>query len=433
MLVLVLLLSAAFAFAAGKQEAGKQVTITLMKYADETDTGGVYKPGEGPTDRLLASFMKQHPNITVEPIYLNEKYYPTYTVKLAANEAPDVAWIGLGFWQFVDKGAFLDISAKIKSDKSFALEDIYPKVLDLYKYKGVQYAVPNLVTTEVIAYNKNMFDKAGLAYPKDDWTFEQFVELAKKLTKDVNGDGVIDEWGLADWDTDGMTSLRYGGPFINPEGTKILMDTTIGREVIAAWFNMLGKYTPVPQQSETLFGSGSNMAFRSGKVAMSSAAAWSRGPLRTIKDFDWDVVMYPSYKGQRGVWLSGEAYLIAAQTKHPDEAFELMKFTTTSEWVTTQSASGSSMPSRKSIANSSFFLEPDKLPKNAQAYLKTLDLGRLDWPTPASSLIGEAITPIQDRMLLPAGDKERISDPVEAVKMMAAEAQKALDQYNAGK
>ncbi|NOY08123.1 MAG: sugar ABC transporter substrate-binding protein [Spirochaetes bacterium] len=434
-IMLVLLAVPAFVFAGGQKETKGKVTLSLMKYADETDLGKNPEGYKGPSDKLIAEFMEKNPNIEVKPIYLNEKYSTTYAIKLAAGEAPDVVWMGGAFLSFAGKGAFLNINDRIKSDKSLNLDGIFPKALDMYKYKGDLYGVPDAVTTNVVVYNKTMFDKAGMAYPKDNWTMDEMVNKAKKLTKDIDGNGVNDQWGIADWDKNGQTSLLYGGPMFNKEGTKVLIDRPITRAMLQIWYNMIFKYKvhPLPAESKTLFGSGSFRAFKSGKVAMSGFAAWGRLPVRTVKDFDWDVVMYPNYKGKIGGYMSGEAYLISASTKHPDEAYKLLKFTTTKEWETLQTASGSSIPSLKALANSNFFLEPQKKPKNAAAFLEMIKYGTLPWASPAGREIRRAYNANVQRLLLPIGDKDKITSIDKFMKLATAAMQKVLDDYNAGK
>ncbi len=58
------------------------------------------------------------------------------------------------------------------------------------------YAFPYAWVTTVLYYNKDMFDKAQLAYPNDKWTWDDFLSAAKKLTLDTNGDGKTDQWGF---------------------------------------------------------------------------------------------------------------------------------------------------------------------------------------------------------------------------------------------
>ncbi|MBE9551482.1 MAG: sugar ABC transporter substrate-binding protein [Proteobacteria bacterium] len=386
---------------------------------------------KGPSDTLIEMFMEMNPDIEVEPIYLNERFHPTYAIKLAADEAPDLVWMGMGFLGFAGEGAFLDISDRIKADKDFDSSGIFPVLLDFYKYAGALYGIPTGVTTNVIAYNKDLFDKAGMAYPTDDWTMEEMVDMARKLTKDFDGDGVNDQWGIADWDSTGQTSLLYGGPMFNEDGTKILIDRPIARDMLVTFYNMVFNYKchPQPSEAQTLFGSGSLRAFRSGKVAISGIAAWGRGLARTIEDFDWDVVMYPSYKGQRGVYMSGEAYLISAATKSPDEAYRFLKFTTTEEWA--RLMKGSYVPALKKLAYSDFFLESDQKPKNAEAYLKMLEFGSMPFGHPARTELTRAYGAASDRLLLPEGDKDKITSIDEFMNLAVKDMQKALDDFNA--
>lgn len=60
---------------------------------------------------------------------------------------------------------------------------LYPVVLDALEYNGSIYAVPRDITSKVMFLNKKMFDDADVPYPNENWTWNDFREIAKKLTK----------------------------------------------------------------------------------------------------------------------------------------------------------------------------------------------------------------------------------------------------------
>jgi multiple sugar transport system substrate-binding protein len=80
-----------------------------------------------------------------------------------------------------------------------------------------------------------MFDKAGLPYPTDQWTMNDLRETAKKLTKDTNGDGKIDQWGFSTdlWDMELFWSSAvwgHGGEILDQEYTKTLLGEPKARD-----------------------------------------------------------------------------------------------------------------------------------------------------------------------------------------------------------
>jgi len=68
-----------------------------------------------------------------------------------------------------------------------------PNLFESTRYKNNYYGLPGTAIAFVLVCNKEMFDREGLKPPK---TWSEFRDVAKKLTKDIDGDGNIDQWGL---------------------------------------------------------------------------------------------------------------------------------------------------------------------------------------------------------------------------------------------
>ena len=75
------------------------------------------------------------------------------------------------------------------------LKQYWKCLVDYYSVEGVIYGFPLQLKVGCLAYNKDIFDKEGLPYPPPDWTWDEYYETAKKLTKDTDGDGRVDQWG----------------------------------------------------------------------------------------------------------------------------------------------------------------------------------------------------------------------------------------------
>jgi multiple sugar transport system substrate-binding protein len=77
-----------------------------------------------------------------------------------------------------------------------AREDFYPQALDAFTWQGALQCLPQNMSSPVIYYNRDLFAAAGLDDPAADWTWADFLAAAQVLTRDLDGDGAIDQYGL---------------------------------------------------------------------------------------------------------------------------------------------------------------------------------------------------------------------------------------------
>jgi len=143
-------------------------------------------------------FHKQYPNIKVvlEPVSYGEKE-TKYTVESAAGRAPDVFHVhAFSLPMFFSKGYAKDLSPFIEKEGPGFFDAWYPLPIGLMKHNGKVHAMPGDYMTMVLFYNTEMFKAAGLDPGKPPKTWDEFLEYAKKLTRDTNGDGKVDQWGF---------------------------------------------------------------------------------------------------------------------------------------------------------------------------------------------------------------------------------------------
>ncbi|MDF2648871.1 MAG: extracellular solute-binding protein family 1, partial [Paenibacillus sp.] len=149
---------------------------------------------------LIVKFNQENPNIEVSmQSYKPADYWPKISAMAAAGNAPDVFDMSSGFVdEWASKGLLYNVQKLVDSD--IKTDDYYTSVFKAVRYpdkeKGDMYAFPYAWVTTVLYYNKEMFDKAKLAYPNDKWTWDDFLGASKKLTLDTNGDSKIDQWGF---------------------------------------------------------------------------------------------------------------------------------------------------------------------------------------------------------------------------------------------
>ncbi|WP_307794891.1 ABC transporter substrate-binding protein [Alkalihalobacillus sp. BA299] len=159
----------------GNNEASndEKVKITYWHTHNETTEDGF--------NYMLEEFNKKYPNIEVEHVFqgnygdLSKKI----TASLAAGDTPDVALIESALLpNFAESEVFEDLQPYFEKD-AVDVADFSKGMLDAYKYKGTQYAVPFMVSASVFVYNQELFDEAGITPPQ---TWDELEEYAEKMT-----------------------------------------------------------------------------------------------------------------------------------------------------------------------------------------------------------------------------------------------------------
>ncbi|MFN8523882.1 MAG: sugar ABC transporter substrate-binding protein [Chloroflexota bacterium] len=291
-------------------------------------------------------FEKANPNIKVQVSFESFAEYPLKLATImAGGSIPDLIFQNsTTIHEYGARGVLRDLNPYLQRDKIPA--DLYfkPLMRQLQDYKTYtkQWAIPKDSGTFGVYYNKDMFDKASVPYPKKDWTFAEFRETAKKLTFDKNGKpatspdfdpGAVAQWGLAWGDGPLPTSnswqgLVYGvaGPWFNDDFTKAFFDTPEQIDLIQQLADMRCKDRSIPGAGDS---TGQGDPWRNGLTAMTighqSQAFFYNAEKKTFK---YDIAMFPGGKNGQVTTVSCSAYAIPVKAQNPDAAWELLKFLT---------------------------------------------------------------------------------------------------------
>ncbi len=301
---------------------GKQVTIKWFMRWDQARLDGVAKP-------VIDAFQKEYPNVKVEieNIGSGTEYWTKLQTMVAAGTAPDVLYPAThNAYALASNGALMFVDDLAKRDK-IDLNKYDQSILNLYKYDGKTACLPIDTAALVMFYNKNMFDAAGVPYPKEGWTWDDFLATAQKLTKDTNNDGKTDQFGVDSWTSYwaiAVFSMAGHGIFDDiRKPTKLLITDKDSVDAIQWLGDLANKHKVMPTTAER-----ANISdmFLAGKTAMNVMGHW-RVPqyMANIKDFKWDVVALPKGKilANRS---DGSCFAISAQSKNPEVAWEFVKF-----------------------------------------------------------------------------------------------------------
>jgi multiple sugar transport system substrate-binding protein len=282
---------------------------------------------------IVDTFKAANPKIDVEVTVSDwDAYWDKLQTGLAGGAAPDVfAMDGPLFPDYQSRDVLLDLKPYIDRDGYDLTQLADQGVADFTTADGGQYGLPRDLNTVVLYYNKTMFDAAGLPYPDDTWDWAKLVEVGKQLTKDVDGDGTVDQWGFYTETTDMenyWSSLVWqnGGDVVNADKTKTLLGTPEAAGGIQFLQDLIWKEKIMADPA--LFAETGD-AFEQGKAAMEANGSWLV-PTHTKAsgDLGFEFGIAPLPKGPAGRFTSVNptGAVVAKSSKAPDAAWEFVKY-----------------------------------------------------------------------------------------------------------
>lgn len=376
--------TAAAASEAAPAASGESVTIRY----------GLWDSNQEPTIRAIADrFEELNPNIKVEiELTPYKEYFTNLETSATGGSAPDVFWMNAPHvTQYARGGMILPLEDKVTSSELVQKGDFPDSLIQLYTVDNVWYGMPKGFDTVAVWYNKEIFDNAGVAYPTDEWTWDEFVETAKKLTdKDAGIYGAavqLDE--QAGWyNTIGL----FGGYVISDDKKTSGFDDPKTIAGVQCWKDLIdaGVSPTYAQLNDTT----SNILFESGKLAMQWNGSWAvpeYAGIDEIKD-KIDVVSVPSVDGKKSCVIHGLGNCIFSKTKYPEESWKFVEFLGSKEAMTMQAEAGIDISARTETTH----IWVDALPQyNLQVYMDAADYA---YPYPASANTSAWQTPMYDEV-----------------------------------
>ncbi len=172
------------------------------------------------------SFNATHPDIEVEYTYIPQaSFVEKAIIAMAAGTPAETFYVNdRDVPKMVLAGVMASLDDYIKADKTFTLNGIFPGALNAGRYNGRIYGIPYYYGPHFLYYNRNLFDAAGLVYPNQNSTYDDIASMGKKITKDTNGDGQTDIYGLYIPRTLGWLDkvvYSFGGRYFNDQNTQL--------------------------------------------------------------------------------------------------------------------------------------------------------------------------------------------------------------------
>jgi multiple sugar transport system substrate-binding protein len=332
---------------------------------------------------LVAAFVAGHSEINVEIVHIPSQtdYRTRLVTDFAAGQPPDISLMNYRrYASFAARELLEPLGPYLDRSDLISLDDFYEVATEAFTWRGTLTCIPQNISSLVVYYNADLFDVAGLPYPADGWTWDDFLSSAQALTRDLNGDGTVDQYGLGI-----EPSLMRLAPFIWQNEAPLVDDEaaptrlTLTRPPAMAafqWFVDLRQgYGVAPgRQEEAALDSQSR--FMAGSTAMLLESRRVTPTLRQISDFRWDVGPLPARKTQAGI-LHSDAYCLSRAAADKESAWRFIEFANSPEGQRIVTASGRLVPSLRSVAESELFLSSDEPPEHSRVYVDTIPFLRL--------------------------------------------------------
>ena len=290
-----------------------------------------------------------------------DNYWTLLEAGASGGQMPDVFWMHSNTAQmYMENDLLLNLDDYIAKDDAIDLANYYEGVVDLYNRddNGSQYALPKDHDTIALLYNKAIFDKYGVEYPTDDWTWEDVRDAAAKITEAGKADGVYGYAINTSNNQDGWYNIiyDYGGQVITDDHK----GTTIGSDEAKAGMEMLRQILEVSAPQTVVAETGTDSLFNSGLTAMITQGSWMINTFYKAEhhdDYAWAMLPYADVngngqcdKGERYSAYNGLGWAAAANTANPDAAYSLISYFCSEKAQKEQAALGVTMGGMKGVS-----------------------------------------------------------------------------------
>lgn len=275
--------------------------------------------------KMEAEFEAANPDILLEFVTIPSKYADTMITKLAAGEIPDVMMLAMDqVPRYALNGMLLPLDNLASQEYK---DSLYPVVTNALTVNGTLYAAARDITPKVMYINTKMFADAGIEIPSDDWTMEEFIEIAQKLT---TGTGADAQWGYywANY-TDQTYAMiaAYGGKLYSEDGKSSVLSTDPNTmKGLQMMYDLYNTYKVCPSAAEAKqFGESEFAPFMANKVAMQI------GALSTASTFDANGTEYtalpmPTINGVSQTSSFVNTWVIPNTAKNPELSWRVVEF-----------------------------------------------------------------------------------------------------------
>jgi multiple sugar transport system substrate-binding protein len=327
---------------------------------------------------MITQFEAKYPGTKVDYVNVPSSDFNTkLQTMIGARQIPDVFYLQPeNVMPWADNGILYDMTNFVAANNIFTESNIWAKALDMYRYDGTRpgvgkiYGLPKDIGPFALAYNKNLFRAAGIPDPARAWTWDEFIENAKKLTR---GEGNNRVYGSAPYSVESAV-WSNGADWLDESKTRVTVDSPAFIEAIQWVADLILVHKVVPSNEEE--GSlGSFQRWMEGKIGMMGIGPWSQGQFWEECDFEWDLMPWPvsPRTGQNAIWYGGMGFAVSATSSKIDSACNLAAFLAFNEDAQrTNYQMGQAIPNLKDMTFNEY-MTMAKAPQNKQEFINIIE------------------------------------------------------------
>ncbi len=275
---------------------------------------------------IKEDFEKEHPEytLTIDCLPING-YFDNAATSILSGDPPDILDIDVTqVSSFGAKGLLTDLTDNLGKDLN--KDEFMAPQWKASTYDGKLYGIPSRASGGVYFYNKDMFDKAGVEYPADDWDYDMMLKMAQEITGDgVYGIGISgDPSDQGNFFTVFAPMLWYfGGDFLNEDYTKCTMDTPEAIQAITYWSELYTKYKVCPEGTlNYTIARDIIPMLNQGQVAMLASGTGALATFDKNPDLHYGIAQYPGGLNRAGGWT----LVIPSTSEKTEGAQEFIKW-----------------------------------------------------------------------------------------------------------
>jgi len=301
-------------------------------------------------DALVVEFNETHPDIEIESISMGR--YQALSQKImaavAAGQPPDLAQAYEAWTEnLIENGSAEPLSGYINGPDGLSAEelaDFVPGMIENNTWDGEVYSFPFNKSVRALYWNKDLFAEEGLDAAPVNW--DEYLEFSRRLTKDRDGDGEIDQWGTAGqisaWMFENLL-IQNGGQILSDDGTEAAFDSPEGLEALEFMVELMTEYGKVTSGYEY------QNDFQAGKVGMIEGSTVSLSFMEGKYTFDMAVAPLPEQK-QKACLVAGTNIVVFADSPDAKKAaaWTFIKWFTSPEITARWAAETGYAPVRRS-------------------------------------------------------------------------------------
>ena len=301
------------------QPAAQSLPPATIEYAYNSGSGVLAESRA----KAVEKFMAAVPNIKVNqlPGSPEAQVLEKFKTSSAAGTPPDVVSLNANVYGDLVASKFITpLDALIQSrGRGFSRDAFHAEPLNAMTIGGKLYGAPRFVQTPMLYYNKELFARAGLAEPNENWTWErEFTDAAQRLSSLLAPvQGFVMDFGSG---TRNTLVYSWGGEFFDKAGKKSMLDDP--KAIAALEF---GHGLRFRQRFAYLPGQDGGATFPNGRLAFDLAASFAYAE-RNAVNFKPGVALLPKGPGGRRTWGTATGYSIAEGSKKKEAAWEFVKW-----------------------------------------------------------------------------------------------------------